>query len=53
MERNKVGKKILDNIKVSKLKIIKVPQGNIMKALNKSELKKWERLQVLVAWVGG
>jgi len=36
-----VGKKILDNIKVSKLKIIKIPQGNIMKALNKSELKKW------------
>ena len=36
-----MGKKILDNIKVSKLKIIKVPQGNIMKALNKSELKKW------------
>ena len=36
-----MGKKILDNIKVSKLKIIKIPQGNIMKALNKSELKKW------------
>lgn len=36
-----MGKKILNKIKVTRLKIIKIHAGNIMKALKKSELKKW------------
>ena len=34
-----MGKKILDKIKVTPLKIIKLSAGNIMHALNKNELK--------------
>ncbi len=36
-----MGKKILNKIKVTPLKIIKLSAGNIMKALNKNELKNW------------
>tara|TARA_B100000029_G_C17237066_1_gene837577 strand:- start:289 stop:714 length:426 start_codon:yes stop_codon:yes gene_type:complete len=36
-----MGKKILDKIKTTSLKVIKLKEGNIMKALNKNELKKW------------
>ena len=34
-----MGKKLLDKIKVTPLKIIKLSAGNIMHALNKNELK--------------
>ena len=34
-----MGKKLLDKIKVTPLKIIKLPAGNILYALNKNELK--------------
>ena len=36
-----MGKKILNKIKVTKLKIIKLPAGNIMRALRKNELRNW------------
>lgn len=36
-----MGKKILNKIKVTPLKIIKLSAGNIMKALHKNELKNW------------
>ena len=36
-----MGKKLLDKIKVTPLKIIKLSAGNIMHALNKNELKNW------------
>ena len=36
-----MGKKILNKIKVTSLKIIKMPAGNIMRALNKNELRNW------------
>ena len=34
-----MGKKLLDKIKVTPLKIIKLPAGDIMSVLNKNELK--------------
>ena len=34
-----MGEKLLDKIKVTPLKIIKLPAGNILHALNKNELK--------------
>ena len=34
-----MGKKLLDKIKVTPLKIIKLPVGNILYVLNKNELK--------------
>ena len=36
-----MGKKILNKIKKTPLKIIKLSAGNIMRALNKNELKNW------------
>ena len=36
-----MGKKLLNKIKVTPLKIIKLSAGNIMHALNKNELKNW------------
>ena len=36
-----MGKKLLDTIKVTPLKIIKLPIGNIMRVLKKNELKNW------------
>ena len=36
-----MGKKLLDKIKLTSLKIIKLPAGDIMRALSKYELKNW------------
>lgn len=36
-----MGKNLLDKIKVTQLKIIKLPAGNIMHVLKKNELKNW------------
>tara|TARA_B100000029_G_C17563224_1_gene954140 strand:+ start:429 stop:854 length:426 start_codon:yes stop_codon:yes gene_type:complete len=36
-----MGKKILNKIKVTPLKIINMPAGNIMRALSKNELRNW------------
>ena len=36
-----MGKKLLDKIKVTLLKVIKLPTGNIMRVLKKNELKNW------------
>ena len=36
-----MGKSILDKIKITPLKITQISSGNVMKALQKSELKKW------------
>ena len=36
-----MGKKLLDKIKVTPLKIIKLPAGNVMHVLKKRELKNW------------
>ena len=36
-----MGKKILNKIKTKPLKIIKLAEGNIMRALKKKELKNW------------
>ena len=36
-----MGKKLLDKIKVTPLKIIKLSTGNIMRFLKKNELKNW------------
>ena len=36
-----MGKKLLDKIKVTPLKVIKLPTGNIMCVLKKNELKNW------------
>ena len=36
-----MGKKLLDKIKVTLLKTIKLPTGNIMRVLKKNELKNW------------
>ena len=36
-----MGKKLLDKIKTTPLKIIKLPTGNIMRVLKKNESKNW------------
>ena len=36
-----MGKSILEKIKITPLKITQIASGNVMKALQKNELKKW------------
>jgi dTDP-4-dehydrorhamnose 3,5-epimerase len=36
-----MGKKLLDKIKITPLKIVKLSSGNIMHILKKNELKNW------------
>ena len=43
-----MGKKLLDKIKVTPLKIIKLSAGDIMSVLNKNELKNHKTLRYYV-----
>ena len=47
-----MGKKLLDKIKVTPLKIKKLPAGNILYALNKNELKnRYNRSGNISGWL--